>query len=249
MRPQRSAPRRRLVPAALFTAALAACAPSRAGIALPRGEATPAEAAFIGASWDARLDLHWDEAARAFRVAVPPDTAWMLLPDVYEALEIAGAVVDPDNRVFGYGPAPVPSIGGGSLSTFVDCGYGPGGPNAVVYEVSLHILTRVRAADGADDAVLETLVRGTAHDRASRTRPIRCSSTGDLERLIAESVAGLARTDTLPSGLVDGRRPFRRSARARARRVTDAGAFSRALLDSVRSPATHWIDRITDPSP
>ena len=182
------------LPIAVLVIALVGCASSRAGSTLPRGEATPTETGFIGDSWDAELELQWEERARAYRILPPIDAAWAVLPDVYEALGIQGGVAG--DRILRFGPAPVRRIGGGSLSNFVDCGYGPGGPYAVLYDVTLEVVTHARATSDGTASVLETLVRGTAADRASRTRPIRWTSTGDLERLIAEVVAGHVLDDT-----------------------------------------------------
>lgn len=74
---------------------------------------------------------------------------------------------------------------GERTSKYIDCGSGPGGPRADLYQVEFVLLTRLRP-DGGERTIVETILDGRAKDRAVSAYPVACRGTGRLEGEIAE---------------------------------------------------------------
>jgi hypothetical protein len=111
-----------------------------------------------------------------------------VLPGVYKALAIDGAaVLNPTDRVFGRESLRLyRRLGDRQLSRVINCGSSLSG-DADTYEVSLTVMTTVIPVQGAG-SVLRSFVEGQGRPAAMSSTPVRCVSTGLLEREIARMV-------------------------------------------------------------
>jgi hypothetical protein len=120
-------------------------------------------------------------------LALRSERAWQLMPEVYDAVRLGGGVVDSEKRIFGaqhttYTGRP----GNKPLSKYLDCGSQLTGPNADHYAVGLTVLTQVRAADST--TILDTRIEAFAKPRSVSGNRLSCSTTGLLEKLIADEL-------------------------------------------------------------
>ena len=123
-------------------------------------------------------------ATVAFSLAL----TWAALRAVYDSLGIAVATVDQGNHVIGNPEMKLRRrLGEVGLSKYIDCGNTQGAPSAETYEIRMSVFTQAQAATPTSTSVLTTV--------EARGRPITmsgeysiCSSTGLLERRIAELV-------------------------------------------------------------
>ena len=121
-------------------------------------------------------------------IAFPLDHTWAALRSVYDSLGIPVATVDPGNHVIGNPEMKLRRrLGEVGLSKYIDCGNTQGAPSAETYEIRMSVFTQAQAATPTSTSVLTTV--------EARGRPITmsgeysiCSSTGVLERQIAELV-------------------------------------------------------------
>ena len=122
-------------------------------------------------------------------VLVPLDSAWAALPAAYAALGLTdAAVIDQAARQFGAGPTTLPRrLNDTPLSRFVNCGSTRFMPNADSYAVRLQVSTQL-VAEGTAVTSVQTLVEGTARPREMSGNPVQCTSTGELERRIAQQL-------------------------------------------------------------
>ncbi len=168
----------------LFLAAISGCATS-SGHTITTGQ-TPASTQVTAPSGnydfntvsDSRMSSHWVEA--------PASEIWSTLPMIYEGLSLEAGVVDSENHIYGSRGARLDSrIGGERVSQFLDCGKTPTGtPAADVYAVHITAMTGLEEVSGG--TMVRTQVVGQAQPRSTSGSTVRCSSTGDLETLIAE---------------------------------------------------------------
>lgn len=126
---------------------------------------------------------------RIANVLLPLESAWAALPNAYAAVGLTGAaVVDEATRQFGVGPVTLPRrLNDAPLSRFVDCGSSRFVPNADSYAVRLQVTTQL-VAEGAGVTRLLTVVEGAARSREMSGNPVLCTSTGELERRIAQQL-------------------------------------------------------------
>ncbi|HET7275837.1 MAG TPA: hypothetical protein VFI91_11785 [Longimicrobiaceae bacterium] len=127
---------------------------------------------------EARMSSHWVES--------PADEIWSRLPMIYDALSLEAGVVDAETHIYGTRGARVDSrIGGERISEFLDCGQTPTGtPAANIYSVRITAMTGLEEVSGG--TMVRTQVVGQAQPRSTSGSTVRCTSTGDLEELIAE---------------------------------------------------------------
>jgi hypothetical protein len=85
-------------------------------------------------------------------------------------------------------------IDGRRMSRFLDCGSTMTGAVADSYQVAISVRSTVDAV-AETTASLTTEVEGTAQSRETRSGGLHCTSTGALERLIAERVEALLGDD------------------------------------------------------
>jgi hypothetical protein len=166
---------------------LAACATRAPGAAAPERVSTVA----LTTANDGRIEasVRSRPEPRTANVLLPLERAWAALPDAYAALGLTGAaVIDEAGRQFGMGLVTLPRrLNDTPLSRFVDCGSAQFIPNADSYAVRLQVTTQL-VAEGTAVTRVQTLVEGTARPREMSGNPVRCTSTGELERRIARQL-------------------------------------------------------------
>jgi hypothetical protein len=168
----------------LFLAACAAQAPTPAAPErVSTVTMTTANDGLIEASVRSRVE------PRTATVLAPLENAWAALPAAYAAVGLTGAgALDADRHIFGVGPVVLPRrLNNVPLSRFVDCGATQFVPNADSYAVRLQIVTRL-TAEAAGVTRASTTVDGTARSREMSGNAITCTSTGELERRIAQAL-------------------------------------------------------------
>jgi hypothetical protein len=135
------------------------------------------------------FDLGTDRTAVRLALAVDPGAAWAALPDAYAAIGLKGAgVVDARGRVFGIPDRQVmpQSLAGQPLGRFLTCGSTTTGSAADTYEVRMLALTQIDST--AQGTVVLTRLDAVARSRGVSGVPVNCSTTGRLERLLADSL-------------------------------------------------------------
>ena len=118
-------------------------------------------------------------------VPVGGDSAWALLPGIYESLGLP--LDEHDARVKRLGTCwkRVRSrLGGSQLSRYLDCGELRQMPNADAYDVDVLVLTAVRQENGSP--VIATIVLGWANAPGGGRQ--WCQSRGALEKRILDAV-------------------------------------------------------------
>ena len=121
-------------------------------------------------------------------VPYPAADVWQAVPRVYADLAIPTETLDPQHRFLAGIVSARRQFANKSLSHFVNCGSTLMGPNADTYNVRLHIQTQVDPTR-AGEARVRSVVQSTAASDGGTT--VQCSSTGDLERSIADRVRAL----------------------------------------------------------
>jgi hypothetical protein len=116
------------------------------------------------------------------------DSAWKVLPAVYERLELPIHERDEASRRLGACWIRVRQrLSGAPLSRYLQCGELRAVPNADRMEIELLILSRV-SRDAFGGAILSTFVLATAGESAGSSNRIWCLSTGALESRIRDAV-------------------------------------------------------------
>ena len=140
------------------------------------------------------LEFPTDTRAIGADVPLSPEEAWPRLIEAYRALELPVATVENDGMRLGNPNFTVRNrIGGLRAARAFDCGRGRGGAMvAELYPVHVSLHTRLAPA-GAGGTRVETVLIGVAQDAGGNsTNAISCSSTGALERRIAERLGAPA---------------------------------------------------------
>jgi len=122
-------------------------------------------------------------------VARPVDSVWVVLPAVYEQLEVEPTLLDSGNYRIGNTRFVTRRIEGNRLSRYLRCGSSVGNSSlADSYRVTMSVLTRVRR-DQDGQTLLQSEVTGSAVPRTVSGNAVVCTSTGRLEQRIAELAA------------------------------------------------------------
>jgi hypothetical protein len=118
-------------------------------------------------------------------VRAPREDVWAALPEVYADLGISPETIVSERWLVGNRDVRVRRIAGERPARFLDCGTNPiGAPNANTATIHLEITTRLQGiGDGTE--VATTLV-GRARPRTGGSSEVQCTTTGQLEALIAE---------------------------------------------------------------
>jgi hypothetical protein len=123
---------------------------------------------------------------------VDVDKAWAAVPAAYGELGIQPGVIDSKQHVYGNPGAKYRrELGHKRMSSYFDCGSEAGMANADTYDMLIRVITQVVASDGGLSKI-RTQAEATAHANAVAGSPVRCSSTGALERRIATMVSDQA---------------------------------------------------------
>jgi len=122
-------------------------------------------------------------------VSASLDRAWAALPAAYGDLRVPLNAVDATSHMIGSGVITAHrQFAGMRLSKMIDCGTsGIGEPRADGYTVHLNVRTQLSAAAGGG-TVVRTLIEAAARDAATSDPPVRCATTGALERRIADAL-------------------------------------------------------------
>jgi hypothetical protein len=130
--------------------------------------------------------------ANSIRTELPADSALARLRAAYEMASIPVTVFDPASGRVGNSRLLVRrALNRESLSTFVDCGHTMTKVHADQDQLTLSIVSTVRAVPGG--SVVETLLTGSASDRTSGnvTDMLPCSTRGALETRIHRNAFGM----------------------------------------------------------
>ena len=168
--------------------ALGACTGPRTSI-LPPPETTREVVQISTRRGTTELELINERRTRAYPVVSGAEAVLSALPGVYTALAIDGAgVLNPTERVFGRESLRLyRRLGERQLSRIINCGSSLSG-DADSYEVTLTVMTTVTPVQGAG-SVLRSWVEGQGRPAGMSSTPVRCVSTGLIEREIARMVS------------------------------------------------------------
>ncbi len=126
---------------------------------------------------------------RAEELNITPESAYGALAKAYDFVGIEPLTrVDRDRTLGNAAVVARRQLNGERLSLFVDCGAGPTLANlADSYELRMSVMSTVAPAEGSGSRIL-TRVDATARPVVRSGAPVNCTSTGELERRIAEHV-------------------------------------------------------------
>ena len=170
-----------------------ACGTSTAGRPLNAPQSTAVSVGSANptvAAGSSTLMLSTQPDIRGFRHTLPEavDAVWLVLPKVFGELGLEITSIDQATRTIGNPRLLVRRTLAGTVpSRSVRCGSDPAGlPLADRYRVTLTLHTEVAPApDGG--TVITTYVDGVAANNAVSGGPVRCTSTGHLEKVIGET--------------------------------------------------------------
>jgi hypothetical protein len=136
-----------------------------------------------------------EDHAETRTINVKPQDAWAKLPAVYAELGLpVTAYIDQTKQLASKGTRVRGRLGKVRLSTLVTCGTDvTGDDKANTYEVTIDVATVV-APNPNGQTDLMTMVTANARPMAVSGEPVRCTTTGSLEKRIALSV--VAKTAT-----------------------------------------------------
>lgn len=139
------------------------------------------------------MDLVRDDETTTALIAAAPDAVWRHVPAVYGVIGLgpeSWSLLDPGARQIAVQNHRVRRLAGERLSRFLRCGGGLGSPKADRGETQVGLATWLEPAEGG--TLLHTRLVGTARGGGASTGVIRCTSTGELERILTEQVAARA---------------------------------------------------------
>jgi hypothetical protein len=122
-------------------------------------------------------------------IKTTPEIAWAKLPAVFNDLQIPVAgYVDAARQISAKNVRVRGHLGRIRMSQIVTCGSDmTGDDKANTYEVALDVISSVKPADGGQ-AAITTMVTANARPMAVSGDPVRCVTTGSLEKRIATAV-------------------------------------------------------------
>lgn len=178
-----------VIPVVLATVTAAACGGSARAPVINQTAETPPGMITSGTSADVRLSA--DNRPVEQTIPVSPDTAWRNLTAVWRAFGFPVAQADPTRGMLRSDRFRARSqINRIPMREFMDCGYSAAGPRADLWDVYLEVTSAMRPA-GPVATRLSSVIVGSARPRdGTGTSPVPCTSTGKLERLIADQVSG-----------------------------------------------------------
>lgn len=162
----------------LATAAVAGCASSTSSDPAPRERIQRLQE---------ELEIRNESSVRADTLPVSPAVAMRAVVGVYQELEIPVTRVEEARRLLETENVRVARLAGERISRFLDCGRSVSGQRADTYDVSINLLTSVRAA-GEERSIVRVAFDGFARPRSHAGNDVYCSSRGALEALILSEV-------------------------------------------------------------
>ncbi len=120
----------------------------------------------------------------------PADAVYRVMHMVYDTLSIPKTWLDPKQFLISSQGFKVRArMGKTMLSKYIECGKTQIGPNADSYDVFMTVTTKV-VPNGTTESTLTTTVEAAARPLSFNQDYSRCTSTGGLERRIAEATLG-----------------------------------------------------------
>ncbi|HEY5087393.1 MAG TPA: hypothetical protein VII66_08565 [Gemmatimonadaceae bacterium] len=176
---------------ALLEAALVICATACASSGNTQVTDTRTRMAGATQSPVVDMDLRQTETTTDQNVTVTAVQAFDALPAAYTKLGINdAAVVDTTRGVYTVGARNLHlhgTLGGTSLSNYIDCGDAPMYTPANTYDVNFSATTYITPRNGG--ATLHTMVTASGRDPAANMPSVSCTSTGAFERQLAALVS------------------------------------------------------------
>jgi len=169
--------------------ALAACAPAASNPSPEQVALTPTTTRVETPDGAMEARTMAEDRSVVQTIKAAPDVAWSKLPAVYGELQIpVTGYVDPAKQIMSKGTRLRGRLGKLRLSQIITCGTDiTGDDKANTYEVSLDVSTVVSpAANG--QANVSSMVTANARPMATSGDPVRCVTTGSLERRIANAI-------------------------------------------------------------
>jgi hypothetical protein len=140
---------------------------------------------------ETRVASHW--------VSVSREDLWRLLPAVYSELGISPGTVNPEEWVFGNRDVRVRRIAGERPAKFLDCGKNPiGAPIANTSALHLGVTTSLEGTGNGTEVTTRLVAR--ARPPSGGATEVLCTSTGELERHIAQRLGELAASEAEGAG-------------------------------------------------
>lgn len=149
------------------------------------------EARDVPGTGNLRFDFNPESGVSADSVRAPAAVAWGVLSEAYARFGL-GTTSHAAARVVTSQSNVRRMIGGVRLSRMLDCGSAAGSPRADNYTIALSVASRVDSV-GPATTILRTRVHASGHDVSVTSHPVQCSTTGYLERQIANAVQELVR--------------------------------------------------------
>jgi hypothetical protein len=184
---------RRLSPAFLLVTLGTACA-SAASSGSETAVSPSTTSLVVGSSAIGTMNIAQNNTVTAIATVVPvsQDSAYALLTRAYVMLEIPVVPVD-QKRAIGNDEIKVRRrIAGIPMQKVVDCGDKMGLPNAETWDIHMNLLSYVQAGPNGGSQILTRIqALGNPTDGSNRDM-IPCSTMGELEKKISDTVLKLA---------------------------------------------------------
>jgi len=180
----------RWIPVILAPLALGACA-SSSGTTLRDTDTRRAPTIISGADGvTTQIDTQRELTTQSQLIEMPANAAYRRVHAAFDVMGIAPTVFSERDLIVGRQNLVLRRrLGETRLSALLNCGSGITGNNADSYEITMTVFTQLSAA-GDDLSRIATRVDASARPMGTSNTPVACTSTGRLEREIAERVAG-----------------------------------------------------------
>jgi len=192
--PARPTPRP-AAPTGVFRAAIllaatfgAGCASSRAARPSDQVSVTPQTVQIqTGDATTINLNMINEDRADSRIIKAPMEQVWKMLPAVYAELGLpVNLFVDRTHQIGARSARFRGRVGKTRLSQYVSCGADiTGEDKANTYEVTLDVMSGIGPLDGGQTNLL-TMVTASGRPLATSGEAVRCTSTGALERGLAQ---------------------------------------------------------------
>ena len=183
--------------AALSTALLAACASASKNAPPEQVSMAPSNTRIEtpGATYELRNVT--SDRAEAITVKVKPEVAWTKMTAVYAEVGLpVNMYVDATRQIGARGVRARGRLGNVRLAQLVSCGTDVTGEDkASSYEITFDVASAIGAAPDGNTHVL-TMVTASGRPMATSGDPVRCTTTGQLEKRIANAL--LVKSATSP---------------------------------------------------
>ena len=134
------------------------------------------------------VDMSSDIGVGALVVNAPEETVWDATVTLFEEFGLEVTRLEQANRTIGSSGRRTRRLNGKRLSTYLDCGMSrTAGPNADRYDVAVSLTIQV-SVETSRSARVRTTLQGRGRPRTSNGNAVLCSSNGDLEGHIIETL-------------------------------------------------------------